>query len=299
MPNNALLKKPKKAAQAPKAPKPPVQIKSPAGGTQAPASAARGPGISNNRQAPPVPRLGQAVNTEKKPAGPATVQQPGNAPTPYQAPARTGPPPTSMSTQQKREAAWANYNIDSADIKHKLYLAALAYGDPNIIKLYGDPVDTANGALQIAAREALEGKKTNALSHNANNTFFSGMNLDDVTKISNSESAAKQKAWENWEASQGDLTHAMQQSEQIRQEILDEANREDLEAFEATEPEPQGGTGGGGEAPSGGGGAPNVSNPGGQKASAFSKTGLSQNKPAPKNEGPSISQNESLKKKKK
>lgn len=229
----------KKKVTAPAAPRVPVAIKQ-GGGTPAPASAAKSQttGVNALRKSPPAIKVGTGHGFGTP--GPKTTTAPAAAPTPSPAPApKFGPPPTSMSTQQKRDYANSTFGRISGDLKTQLYLAALAYGDPEVIKMFGDVVPTPTGALQVAEREAQEGRKTNALGHNANNTFFSGMNLEDVRKISDNESFKRKEALDNWKKAEHDLNVALQEAGEAKDNILNEADIEDLQAFEATTPTPE------------------------------------------------------------
>jgi hypothetical protein len=155
--------------------------------------------------------------------------------------------------------------MSEADIKHQMYLAALAFGDPSVIGQYGDVVPTPGGALQMAAKEAEEARRANTMSRADNNTFFSGMNLEDIRHIGDTEALKKHQAQEEWEEALWNLTVALQNAREERESQENDANVSDLEAFESTEPEPQATGGGGG----GGQSKPKAGKTGGQSAKAF------------------------------
>lgn len=222
--------------------------------------------------------------TGSKPKGPqvlGTEVEPGFTPTITP----NMPPPESLSTAEKRNTAWNTWNLKSSDLRHQLYLAALAYGDPDLIKQYGDVVPTPTGALQTVAREEEQAKKQTGLDRNAANTFFSGMHLEDRRRLGDEAGFKRKAALDNWEKAKQELTVALQEAEEIRQELLSEADREDIEAFEATEPEPkEDAAAGGGAAGKAGGGK------GKGKGKTKPKIGLSGNRPVSRR-GPNISNN--------
>lgn len=237
MPIN-LRKKPK-AAVAPKAPKTPMRIQqnkpltstlSRNGGTTAPPP-----------KQPKPPKVGLGAGSGGTGYVPKSKTQAPAPPPPAPVPVipHYGPPPASMSTAEKRMYADQEWNRIQGDIKTQLYLAALAYGDPDVIKQYGSVVPTPTGALQVAAREAGENRKTNVLAHNANNTFFSGMNLEDIRKIGDAEAFKKKEALDAFNKAQVELNKAMSDAEEARNRMMSEADREDFEAYEASQPEPQ------------------------------------------------------------
>lgn len=247
-----------RAVQAPRASQPKVRIQkiapTPTGGTQAPRSTAVRGNEVRNRTQPRSGRIGvgQAKVVPSAPVTPPAVPPP---PPPSSWAAASGTlPETPRAAQRRREAA-AAWNTQSSDLNYKLYLAALAYGDPGIVKAYGDVVPTPGGALQTIEREEGEANKQNALAHNSNNTFFSGMNLQDVRKIGDDASLSRKSALDKWSEAQHDLSVALTEAEEARNHETGEADQEDLIAAEeaarvpgaeAPEPQPPSSGGGGG-----------------------------------------------------
>lgn len=243
MRNNARLRKPK-VGQAVRAPR---KVRAPraTGGTTAPAAAAKSGTTA----------IGQNRNLEKVGVGPGKKvpplkkqPQPAGAGGPAPGAPEAQVIPESARTANERAEAASKYGLSEADIKHQIYLAALEYGDPTAVAQYGDAVETPGGALQLAAKEAGEARKANTLARGQNNTFFSGMNLEDIRHIGDNEALKKQQAKENWEKALWELTVALQEAQEQREAEENEASLADLEAFEASEPEPLavGGGGGGG-----------------------------------------------------
>lgn len=239
MPNsskNQKLRKPKlgRAVRAPRK----VRAPRTTGGTTAPAGAAKShsTGINANK------------NLERAGVGPARRVPPKKPPPgagsgePAGAPPDVTPQaiPESARTANQRAEALSRYGLTEADLKQQLYMAALAYGDPSVIGQYGDAVPTPGGALQMIEKEGGEARKANTLARGQNNTFFSGMNLEDIRHIGDTESLKKQQAKDEWEKSLWELTVALQEAREAREAEENEADISDLEAFEATEPEPQG-----------------------------------------------------------
>lgn len=229
----ANLSKRRRAARAPTAKRAPARVRT--GGTTAPANLPR-PRVALGAAQPARKKMGlgkaksltkpKTIGTESAPAFTPTIQQ------------ASGPPPESMSTAGKREKAWNDWNRLSGDYNHQLYLAALAYGDPDLVKQYGDVVPTPTGALQTVAREEEQAKRQTGIDRNQGNTFFSGFHLEDLKRLGDEAGFKRKSALDNWEKAKHDLMVAIQEAEQIRDDLLHEADVEDLQAFEETEPEP-------------------------------------------------------------
>lgn len=295
------LQKRTRAPKAPRAPRKPrlrVQNVGPsrAGGTPAPAAAARGPHMGLSQARSTRHRIGVGPG---HPAGPTHAPvEGGAAQAPVEVNTNYGPPPESANTAQKRQQAEAEFARIQGDVKTKLYLAALAYGDPELIKLYGDVTDNPASSLSTIARNEEKAKKENAINRNAANTFFSGMNLEDIRKIGDEAAIKRKEAYDEWIAAEQELNALMAEAEETRNSALSQADIEDLEAFEATQPAPQAGGsspggGGGGKGKAGGGGGGK-----GGKGKGGGKGGPGVGPAKPAGGGPSVSPNKPAKKQK-
>jgi hypothetical protein len=254
-----------------------------AGAITAPASAARSGtmGVGSNRN---LERTGVGPGHKVPPLRKPGGGGPPGGGAPPGAPESPGGPqaiPESALTANERAEAWSKYNLSEADIKHQIYLAALEYGDPDVVAQYGDAVPTPGGALQMAEKEGGESRRANTLGRGQNNTFFSGMNLEDIRRIGDTESLRKKEAKDNWEKALWDLTIALEEAREAREETENNADLSDLAAFEESEPEPMAPGGGGkGKGKKGKGGG------GGGKGKGGGK----------KRKGPNVSRNQSLRK---
>jgi len=215
--------------------------------------------------------LGQGRSLYKSKVGPGhpAKKEPKPKPTveggPAQAPGEVntafGPPPESASTAQKRLQAESEWARIQGDVNTKLYLAALAYGDPTLIGQYGDVVPNPDSALDTVARNEARAKKETGMNRNAANTFFSGMHLDDIKTLGDEAGIKRKQALDEWTAAMTELNSLLAEAEETKNNILSQADIEDLEAFEASQPVPQeeaaapsGGSGGGSGGVGGGGG---------------------------------------------
>jgi hypothetical protein len=222
-------------------------------------------------------------------------------------PAASGASPPPESQQRARELDEEKYGYSEAERAHNygLYQAALKYGDPAVIKLYGEAQDPDIGQVQQIAKKEKAGQKQNVLAHNANNTFFSGMNLDDISLISNEANEDRARALQEFESAKHDLDEAWARAlaeHTWKGEGFDEAAQGE---FNESEPTPQagaGGSSGGGKGGSGGGkkggnkgGGGGGNNRGGGKGSG----GTSAPKKAAGGYTTNVNQAQSLKKKKK
>lgn len=290
------LKKGKKAPSSVKAPR------TTSGGTQAPASAARGPkaGVGSGHPFRQGVSAGKPLGTGAG-GGAAAAGSPA-------APGALPPPETS---QRLRERDEEKYGYNEAERAHNygLYQAALKYGDPAVIALYGEAQDPDIGALQQITKQEKAAQKQNVLGHNANNTFFSGMNLDDIALIGTQARDDRSRALQEFQAAKQELDDAWNRAiaeHRWKGEGFDEAAQGE---FNETEPTAQAGGGGsagggGGNKNKGGGGSSKGGggNKGGGNKSKGGSTGKSggTNAPASKNNNTSqVSQNQALKKKKK
>jgi len=154
------------------------------------------------------------------------------------------PPETQKRLRERAEEAYG-FGGSERDYKYGLYKAALKYGDPAVIALYGEPANPSTGQLQqIREREARE-QAQNKLAHNANNTFFSGKMLDDVSFIERQAAKDRTDALIEFQEAKRELDAAWADAVRAH-EFAGEGFGEAAEnEFLETEPTPQAEPGGG------------------------------------------------------
>lgn len=193
--------------------------------------------------------------------------------------------PRSFLQRQQADTAWGRVQ---GDTNYQRYLAALAYGDKDEIARYsgfakpGEALTPPESAVDRIAREEALAQKNLAITRNENNTFFSGKNLDDIATIGNEAANNRKIARDEFLSALYTLKKAEDDAREAWKASQDDAGLDDEEAYNSTEPVPQA------SAP----GAPAAKQtPKGQKP----KGGTQAIKPT----NPSISQAQTLKKKKK
>lgn len=289
-----------RAKQAPRAKGPRV----PTGGTEAPPQ--KGPGYASGLAGRTAAGQNMYAHGKTVPAPPSPKPPVPNAGagaggasggTP--AVAQAGPPPETSQRFRERQEEGGSYSSTLNKIHADLYNAALRYGDPSIIALYGNPANPDTGQLQETQRKQVAAQKQNVLTHNADNTFFSGRNLVDMSNIDNEAARARERALTEFREAQQDLLRAELDAREAHKhagEGFDEGRQRE---FEETEPEPQ-------ETPGGAPGktpkkkAPPKKGGGGKKGGGSGGRGSGGTTAPKKNPNPFVAQNQavSLRKKK-
>lgn len=211
------------------------------GGTSALKAAARSgtSGLGGNIVAPNPGRIGPGHPASRAGSGGQPGAVGGGAPALPPAGSGALPPPETQERLRERDESNTGYIDSVGDYKYGLYQAALKYGDPSVISLYGDSANPPTGAVSEIARREAAGQKSNTLAHNANNTFFSGMNLEDVKNISDEASNERARALQEFEDAKHELDQAWvdaQNRHRWNEEGFDEGAQGE---FEASEPTPQ------------------------------------------------------------
>jgi hypothetical protein len=170
-----------------------------------------------------------------------------------------------------RTKATENWNEARKADAIRRYQAALAYGDPATINYWAKkatelgapgitelaPGATPLGEVAKIAKEEAENQRQNVLTHNANNTFFSGLKLNDQNRILGEANESRAGALKALENAINELNEVEKEAEAIFNEEMEGFERQDIERSEeeeaATEPvgeeessSPSGGGGGGG-----------------------------------------------------
>lgn len=127
-----------------------------------------------------------------------------------------------------------------------VYQAALNYGDPETIAQWANmgfgPSITNNpsSALSIIGKQEKEGLKTIDQGHNAQNTFFSGLRLEDVGKTRSSATDARAQALADYQTAVRELDALLAEAHSERDSAHSEADQMEWDAFMQSEPEAYG-----------------------------------------------------------
>lgn len=136
-----------------------------------------------------------------------------------------------------------------SDINSQLMNAAFRYGgsptvtqyrlDENGVPVtYEVPVSTNENSLLNQIQRAYQDQVRNAgQSHNAQNTFFSGLHQSDVTRVGEEADRSRQNAYDEFQQALGELSRLLDRVYGEYQGVVRGAGAADIEASQSQEPE--------------------------------------------------------------
>ena len=215
---------------------------------------------------PPVGQSPGTVDSITPPAPPSAAEPPPGAPDiPPITSAPPAPPPRLPGSQQSINEADQNYGITEKDVRNNLFQAALAYGDPELVKLYADydplSVDPTTpygtplkgprvkvgdappvlpfGTLAQLQRDFDTSARRVGENRNRSGSFFSGLHQRDRDELSVNLGIQRNKALSDFKAAEAKLLGDLSRAFAARQAAYGGANVADFNAFMETPPEAQ------------------------------------------------------------